>query len=93
MDAINHVVVYGPGGHDPKKPNNNIVEEYDVPVPVETLNRDAILTAARTALATNRTFVALASPSTAQVVAQVKALTRQINALARLEIGQFDGTD
>jgi len=26
-------VVYGPNGFDPTKPNNNIVEEYEVEVP------------------------------------------------------------
>jgi hypothetical protein len=25
------VIVYGEGGYDPSKPNNNIVEEYEVP--------------------------------------------------------------
>ena len=24
-------IVYGPGGYDPSKPNNNIVEQYEVP--------------------------------------------------------------
>jgi hypothetical protein len=27
------VTVYGVGGYDPTKPNNNIVEEYEVEVP------------------------------------------------------------
>lgn len=25
------VVVYGLGGYDPSKPNNNVVDEYDLP--------------------------------------------------------------
>jgi hypothetical protein len=25
------MITYGIGGHDPKKPNNNIVEEIDTP--------------------------------------------------------------
>jgi hypothetical protein len=25
--------VYGPGGYDPAKPNNNIIEQYEVPDP------------------------------------------------------------
>jgi hypothetical protein len=29
------VVIYGEGGYDPSKPNNNIVEEYEVPDEVE----------------------------------------------------------
>lgn len=28
------VVVYGLGGYDPSKPNNNVVEEYDLPADV-----------------------------------------------------------
>lgn len=24
-------IVYGIGGYDPSKPNNNIIEEYDIP--------------------------------------------------------------
>lgn len=26
-----HIIVYALGGHDESKPNNNIVEEYDIP--------------------------------------------------------------
>jgi hypothetical protein len=26
-------VLYGPGGYDPTKPNNNVIEEYEVEVP------------------------------------------------------------
>ncbi len=33
---MSKVVVYGIGGFDPSKPNNNIVEEYDVPDNVES---------------------------------------------------------
>jgi len=28
------ITIYGVGGYDPAKPNDNIVEEYDVPDPV-----------------------------------------------------------
>lgn len=27
------VTVYGVGGYDPSKPNNNVVEEYEIPDP------------------------------------------------------------
>lgn len=41
------------------------------------------------AIATNSTYLALASPSTAQNTAQIKALTQQIQALLRIRQGQL----
>ena len=55
-------------------------------------NRATIQAQAAIALDTNRTFVALASPSNAQVVAQVKALARQNNGIIRLLLNQLDAT-
>lgn len=43
-----------------------------------------------TALTGNDTYIALASPSTVQNTAQIKALTRQVDALIRLALGQLD---
>lgn len=45
---------------------------------------------ARTALTSNATFLTLASPTNAQTLAQVRSLTRQVNALIRLEVGALD---
>lgn len=56
------------------------------------VNADTIRTQAAAALQANRDFVALAGPTNAQVVAQVKALSRQNNALIRNLLGLFDGT-
>jgi hypothetical protein len=56
-------------------------------------NEAAIRNAARNALATNRTYVDLASPTAAQTTAQVKALSRQNNGLIRLLLGLFDAAD
>lgn len=58
-----------------------------------TTNRATIEDRARTALATNRTFLGLSSPTNAQNAAQIKALTRQMNGVIRLLLGQLDGTD
>jgi len=33
MSVIEKTIVYGIGGFDPTKPNNNIVEEYEMEVP------------------------------------------------------------
>lgn len=59
----------------------------------ERANRTTIEQQAATALANNKSFLAIASPTTAQITAQVKALTRQNNALIRLALGRLDGTD
>lgn len=59
----------------------------------EQVNDEAIRAAALQALATNRTYAALASPTAAQTAAQVKALSRQNNGLIRLLLGLLDGTD
>lgn len=42
---------------------------------------------ARTAIANNNTFLGIASPTTAQAVSQVQALTRQMNKLIRVDLG------
>lgn len=42
--------------------------------------------AARAAYSANRTYLGTASPTNAQVAAQVRALTRQVNALIRLAV-------
>lgn len=56
-------------------------------------NRLSILDAARQALVTNRTYIAIASPTAAQTAAQVKALSRQNNGIIRLMLNALDGTD
>ena len=48
---------------------------------------------AQTAMTGNTTYLALASPTAAQNTAQVKALTRQNNAMIRLLLGLLDGTN
>jgi hypothetical protein len=55
-------------------------------------NQATLRTQAQAALAGNRTYLGLASPSNVQVAVQVKALTQQIQALIRLALSQFDAT-
>lgn len=62
----------------------------DVTADVVTLDLHA---KARAAMAVNAAFLALPTPSAAQVAAQVKALTRQNNALIRLLVGSDLLTD
>lgn len=59
----------------------------------ESANESTIRTQATSALDTNRAFIALDPPTNAQVLAQVRSLTRQTNGLIRLTLGQLDGTD
>ena len=54
-----------------------------------TTTESAIRTKALQALTANATFLAIASPTTAQTAAQVKALTRQVSALIRLTTRQL----
>lgn len=56
-------------------------------------NETTIRAQALAALTTNRTYTALASPSTAQNTAQIKALSQQHNAIIRMLLGLFDGTN
>jgi uncharacterized protein YjdB len=69
------------------------VSQGTVQIPQESANRDALFTAAANALATNRSFIANASPTNVQVVAQLKAMARQMNAIIRITLNQLDGTD
>lgn len=54
---------------------------------------ETLRTRARDAIDANKAFLAKASPTNADVLAQVKALTRQQNAVVRLLIGALDSAD
>jgi hypothetical protein len=63
--------------------------------PAETaqlVNAATLQAQARTALAANTTYLAAGAPTTAQAVAQVRALTQQVNALIRLAVRALDAT-
>jgi hypothetical protein len=59
----------------------------------ERVNKETIQSQAATALATNTTFLALASPTNAQLAAQVKALTRQSQGLIRLALNRLEAAE
>lgn len=56
-------------------------------------NRTTLTDRATQALAGNRDFLALAAPTNAQTLAQVKALTRQNAALIRLVLNLLEDTE
>lgn len=61
--------------------------EIDADTPAA--NRVTIETRARNAATVNATFLAIGAPTNAQVLAQTKALTRQVNALLRLQLSDL----
>ena len=72
-------------------------EEQDTlprtPIDRSDMNATVLREQARSALNGNRTFLNLTTPTNAQNAAQIKALTRQLNGLIRLTLGQLDNTD
>lgn len=75
-----------------KESNAGFTVEYRAKPGTSQANRTEIETKAREALATNKAFVA-STPSTAQAVAQVKSLSRQMNGVIRLLLNELGGTD
>jgi len=56
-----------------------------------TATQATLLQQAATALANNQTYLGIGSPTTAQAVSQVAALTRQVDVLIRFAIQNFSG--
>lgn len=64
-----------------------------IPANSDQVRRDQLEARIVAGIATNTTYIALAAPSTAQNTAQLKALTRQVQALLRLRQGQLNALD
>lgn len=87
---FDEIVEYGLGGFDTTKPNNNVISTRQIEVPLVEVNERSLRDKALQALQANATFLALASPTNAQTLAQVKLLTREVNGLIRLLLRKFD---
>lgn len=70
-----------------------ILADTTLDVSDEQANADVLLARASAALANNAVFLALAAPTNSQIGGQVRVLTREVNALIRLLLGQTDTVD
>lgn len=73
--------------------DGQLVDEYQITVPDEMVNERTLRDQANTALANNAAYLALPSPTQAQAIAQVEALTRQVNKIIRLVLGRLEDTE
>lgn len=74
----------------------NLIGDVEVEVEVDITaadqNERTIRQLLAVALETNRTYIALASPTAAQTASEIKAIARQLNWLIRTVLGQLDET-
>ena len=73
----------------PTPPTIAQIDAAIAPLLAQADTRNGLLAKAQTALANNQAFLALQNPTNAQAVAQVQALTRQVQALIYLELEIF----
>jgi hypothetical protein len=73
-------------------PAENAVADAEVLALASVANKATLQQQATTARANNATYLAIASPTNAQVAAQVRALTQQNNAIIRLLTNALDAT-
>ena len=93
----------GPRLYTDFRPNPDFVRAYTVAEnadadarleqATEEANSADLLAKAKAAVSNNLTFLAIASPTNAQNAAQLKALTRQVNALIKLTVRDLATTD
>lgn len=75
----------------PYSPAENAAADAQATDDTRAANLSNLFQQAKTAVTNNQTFLAIGSPTTAQAVAQVQALTRQNDALIRVVRGLLQG--
>lgn len=100
------IILRDDGANIPPDPRNSDYRAYQawvaagntapiLPAPPRAqadINADDLRAKTATALTNNAAFQAIASPTNAQAVAQIQALTRQVNGLIRLADNLLDDT-
>ena len=71
----------------------NAAADADAAAVRDRTNGMALRVKAQNAIAANDAYLAIVSPTNAQVVAQLNKVTRQDTALIRLVLGLLDSTD
>lgn len=77
----------------PYTAEENVEADARGEVVLQKSNGEQLRTAATAALAANRLFLALTTPTNAQTLTHVRDLTRQMNAVIRLAVNDLSGTD
>lgn len=72
--------------------NGNLLDTKTFQTSPEQDNAVTLNQRAKAALTANASYLAIATPTTAQVTAQVATLTKECSALIRLLLNQFDST-
>jgi len=70
--------------------HGNLISTETVTIPDSIVNLDTLHQKAMAALTNNATYLGIANPTNAQAVAQVTALTRQVNGIIRILLNQTD---
>lgn len=92
-DATRTVTVYDSAGVQtstrPYTASENALADTSAAAETARINETALRDKARNALTNNATFLADGSVTQAEAVAQVQKLTRQVNALIKLEVREL----
>lgn len=73
--------------------DGTVTDSQSAEVLPEEANRNTLEGRAAQALAANKTYLALGSPTNAQNLAQIRLLTQECSALIRILLNRFEATD